>query len=101
MEILEAYDLVGTLRGRGAANLVGVDHKTGHYVAEREAAPAGSGGAGSASIELAPDCDVLGCATRGIEDLHPHDRRDPHPVGEDRGIHSVAMRHHAEVCHAA
>jgi transposase len=37
MEILEAYDLVGTLRG--AANLVGVDHKTvGHYVAEREAA---------------------------------------------------------------
>lgn len=36
MEILEAYDLVGTLRG--AAKLVGVDHKTvGHYVAEREA----------------------------------------------------------------
>jgi hypothetical protein len=37
MEILEAFDLVGTLRG--AAKLVGVDHKTvGHYVAEREAA---------------------------------------------------------------
>lgn len=37
MEILEAFDLVGTLRG--AAALVGVDHKTvGHYVAEREAA---------------------------------------------------------------
>ena len=37
MEILEAFDLVGTLRG--AAKLVGCDHKTvGHYVAEREAA---------------------------------------------------------------
>ena len=31
MEILEAFDLVGTLRG--AAELVGCDHKTvGHYV---------------------------------------------------------------------
>jgi transposase len=37
MEILEAYDLVGTLRG--AAELAGCDHKTvAHYVAEREAA---------------------------------------------------------------
>ena len=37
MEILEAYDLVGTLRG--AAELVGCDHKTvAHYVQEREAA---------------------------------------------------------------
>lgn len=37
MEILEAFDLVGTLRG--AAELVGVDHKTvGHYVAAREEA---------------------------------------------------------------
>lgn len=36
MEILEAYDLVGTLRG--AAQLSGCDHKTvAHYVAEREA----------------------------------------------------------------
>lgn len=36
MEILEAYDLVGTLRG--AAQLAGCDHKTvAHYVAEREA----------------------------------------------------------------
>jgi transposase len=36
MEILEAYDLVGTLRG--AALLAGCDHKTvAHYVAEREA----------------------------------------------------------------
>ena len=37
MEILEAFDLVGTLRG--AAELVGCDHKTvAHYVTEREAA---------------------------------------------------------------
>jgi hypothetical protein len=37
MEILEAFDLVGTLRG--AAQLVGCDHHTvAHYVAEREAA---------------------------------------------------------------
>lgn len=37
MEILEAFDLVGTLRG--AAELVGCDHKTvAHYVKEREAA---------------------------------------------------------------
>lgn len=37
MEILEAYDLVGTLRG--AAELVGCDHKTiAHYVGEREEA---------------------------------------------------------------
>ena len=37
MEILEAYDLVGTLRG--AAELVGCDHHTvAHYVQEREAA---------------------------------------------------------------
>src|SRR3989442_611539 len=37
MEILEAYDLVGTLRG--AAALAGCDHKTvGHFVALREAA---------------------------------------------------------------
>lgn len=37
MEILEAFDLVGTLRG--AAELVGCDHKTiAHYVEEREAA---------------------------------------------------------------
>lgn len=37
MEILEAFDLVGTLRG--AAELVGCDHKTvAHYVAAREAA---------------------------------------------------------------
>jgi hypothetical protein len=36
MEILEACDLVGTLRG--AALLAGCDHKTvAHYVAEREA----------------------------------------------------------------
>ena len=35
MEILEAFDLVGTLRG--AAELVGCDHKTvAHYVAARE-----------------------------------------------------------------
>jgi|SRR5919108_6541163 hypothetical protein len=34
MEILEAFDLVGTLRG--AAELAGCDHKTvAHYVAER------------------------------------------------------------------
>jgi len=37
MEILEAFDLVGTLRG--AAELIGCDHKTvGHYVEQREAA---------------------------------------------------------------
>lgn len=37
MEILEAFDLVGTLRG--AAALASVDHKTvAHYVGEREAA---------------------------------------------------------------
>lgn len=37
MEILEAFDLVGTLRG--AAELAGCDHKTvAHYVAQREAA---------------------------------------------------------------
>lgn len=37
MEILEAYDLVGTLRG--AAALANCDHHTvAHYVAEREAA---------------------------------------------------------------
>jgi len=37
MEILEAFDLVGTLRG--AAELVGCDHKTvGHYVEQRETA---------------------------------------------------------------
>ena len=37
MEILEAFDLVGTLRG--AAELVGCDHKTiAHYVEEREEA---------------------------------------------------------------
>ena len=37
MEILEAYDLVGTLRG--AAELIGCDHKTvAHYVEERETA---------------------------------------------------------------
>ena len=37
MEILEAYDLVGTLRG--AAALAGCDHKTvGHFVALRDAA---------------------------------------------------------------
>ncbi len=37
MEILEAYDLVGTLRG--AAELAGCDHKTvAYYVEEREAA---------------------------------------------------------------
>lgn len=37
MKILEAYDLVGTLRG--AAELAGCDHKTvAHYVEEREAA---------------------------------------------------------------
>ena len=36
MEILEAFDLVGTLRR--AAELAGCDHKTvAHYVAEREA----------------------------------------------------------------
>lgn len=36
MEILEAYDLVGTLRG--AAELANCDHKTvAHYVGEREA----------------------------------------------------------------
>jgi transposase len=36
MEILEAYDLVGTLRG--AAELIGCDHKTvAHYVQQREA----------------------------------------------------------------
>lgn len=36
MEILEAFDLVGTLRG--AAELAGCDHKTvAHYVGEREA----------------------------------------------------------------
>lgn len=36
MEILEAYDLVGTLRG--AAELANCDHHTGaHYVEEREA----------------------------------------------------------------
>lgn len=35
MEILEAYDLAGTLRG--AAELAGCDHKTvAHYVSERE-----------------------------------------------------------------
>ena len=37
MEILEAFDLVGTLRG--AAELAGCDHKTvAHYVAERDRA---------------------------------------------------------------
>lgn len=37
MEILEAFDLVGTLRG--AAALANCDHKTvAHYVEEREAA---------------------------------------------------------------
>lgn len=36
MEILEAYDLVGTLRG--AAELANCDHHTvAHYLAEREA----------------------------------------------------------------
>src|SRR2546423_275787 len=41
MEILEAYDLVGTLRG--AAALAGCDHKTvGHFVALREAAGGGA-----------------------------------------------------------
>ena len=40
MEILEAFDLVGTLRG--AAELCGCDHKTvAHYVEERERAGAG------------------------------------------------------------
>jgi hypothetical protein len=40
MEILEAYDLAGTLRG--AAALAGCDHKTvAHYVAAREAAGGG------------------------------------------------------------
>src|ERR1700758_2238725 len=35
MEILEAYDLAGTLRG--AAQLAGCDHKTvAHWVAQRE-----------------------------------------------------------------
>jgi len=37
MEILEAFDLIGTLRG--AAELIGCDHKTvAHYVTERETA---------------------------------------------------------------
>src|SRR5215217_4914102 len=37
MEILEAFDLVGTLRG--AAELAGCDHKTvAHYVVERDRA---------------------------------------------------------------
>ena len=43
MEILEAFDLVGTLRG--AAVLAGCDHKTvAHYVALRDAgfSPGGS-----------------------------------------------------------
>ncbi|MGH2950539.1 MAG: IS21 family transposase [Solirubrobacterales bacterium] len=40
MEILEAYDLAGTLRG--AAELAGCDHKTvAHYVSERERAGGG------------------------------------------------------------
>lgn len=40
MEILEAFDLVGTLRG--AAELTGCDHKTvAHYVAARERAGGG------------------------------------------------------------
>jgi len=40
MEILEAYDLTGSLRG--AAALAGCDHKTvGHWVAAREAAGGG------------------------------------------------------------
>ena len=39
MEILEAFDLAGTLRG--AAELAGCDHKTvAHWVAAREAAGA-------------------------------------------------------------
>jgi hypothetical protein len=40
MEILEAFDLAGTLRG--AAELVGCDHKTGaHWVRQRERAGGG------------------------------------------------------------
>ena len=43
MEILEAFDLVGTLRG--AAELIGCDHKTvAHYGEQREAAGGEDGG---------------------------------------------------------
>jgi len=35
-------------------------------------------------VELHFECEILGAAARGVEDLHSHDRRDPEPVGEDR-----------------
>src|SRR2546430_16898859 len=55
MEILEAYDLVGTLRG--AAALAGCDHKTvGHFVALREAA----GGSGPSRGRARPLDDPYG-----------------------------------------
>jgi hypothetical protein len=52
MEILEAFDLVGTLRG--AAGLAGCDHKTvAHYVAERDRA----GGAWQLGRRVRPRVD--------------------------------------------
>jgi hypothetical protein len=54
MEILEAYDLTGTLRG--AAQLVGCDHKTvAHWVRARDEA----GGGPPASVRPRPRVDAF------------------------------------------
>jgi transposase len=54
MEILEAFDLTGTLRG--AAELAGCDHKTvGHWVRAREEA----GGGLPVSVRLRPRVDAF------------------------------------------
>jgi len=54
MEILEAYDLTGSLRG--AAELVGCDHKTvGHWVRARDAA----GGGLPVSVRPRPQMDLF------------------------------------------
>src|ERR671931_515541 len=54
MEILEAFDLTGTLRG--AAELVGCDHKTvGHWVRVREEA----GGGLPVSVRARPRVDAF------------------------------------------
>ena len=54
MEILEAFDLTGTLRG--AAQLVGCDHKTvAHWVRARD----GAGGGLPVSVRPRPQVDAF------------------------------------------
>ena len=41
-------------------------------------------------VELEFQRDVFGAAAGGVEDLHPHDRRDPEAISEDRFLNERA-----------